>query len=352
MSTTFVTGATGFLGSALVAALLERGDDDVIALVRARDDEAAEARLDQALARIFGAGPVPSRARLRAVRGDLSRPGLGLGAVPEITTIVHCGASISFDLPLVQARRVNVDGTLAVLDLAARTGARTVHVSTAYVSGARPGRFGEDDLDLDRPFRNSYEHTKAEAELLVRGAGLDVAVARPSIVVGESGSGWTSAFNVLYFPLRAFARGLLDVVPADPRGLIDAITVDAVVAGLLALHDNPGLRSTYALAAGPAAVTVAQLAHAASHAFGRPEPRFAEADITEKAGDGAAVYLPYFDVRTEFGVERGHALLREAGAVVRPITEYLDELVGYAAASKWGKLAVPRVRARELAAAA
>ena len=197
--------------------------------------------------------------------------------VPEIATIVHCGASISFDLPLEDARRINVDGTRAVLDLAERAGARVVHVSTAYVSGARPGRFGEDDLDLERPFRNSYERTKAEAELLVRGSGLDVAVARPSIVVGESASGWTSAFNVLYFPLRAFARGLLDVVPADPDGLIDAIAVDHVVAGLLALHDDAALTGTYALAAGPAAVTVAELARAprapsAGRCRGSPRP--------------------------------------------------------------------------------
>ena len=57
-------------------------------------------------------------------------------------------------------------------------------------------------------------------------------------------------------------------------------------------------------------------------------------------------------MRTEFGVERGHDLLRRAGVDVRPITEYLTELIGYAAASKWGKVEVPRARARELARAA
>ena len=57
----------------------------------------------------------------------------------EVTTVVHCGASISFDLPLEEARRINVDGTRAVLDLAGRAGARVVHVSTAYVAGAQPG---------------------------------------------------------------------------------------------------------------------------------------------------------------------------------------------------------------------
>ena len=52
---------------------------------------------------------------------------------------------------------------------------------------------------------------------------MEVAIARPSIVVGESGTGWTPAFNVLYWPLRAFARGLFDTIPARPDGRVDVV---------------------------------------------------------------------------------------------------------------------------------
>ena len=45
-----------------------------------------------------------------------------------------------------------------------------------------------------------------EAEQLVRGrTGIPFTIMRPSIVVGDRNSGWTYAFNVLYWPLRAFA---------------------------------------------------------------------------------------------------------------------------------------------------
>jgi nucleoside-diphosphate-sugar epimerase len=220
------------------------------------------------------------------------------------------------------------------------------------VSGAREGRFGEHELDLGAPFRNTYERSKAEAEALVAASGHPAAIARPSIVVGEAGSGWTAAFNVLYWPLRAYARGLLDTFPADPRGVVDAISVDAVVAGLLGLHDDPGARGVFALAAGPAAVTIGDLGCAAAAALGRPSPRFAEVDIVQAAGQAASVYLPYFGVRTRFGVTNGHALMRRAGGIVRPLTELLDGLLAYAAAARWGKRAVPRSQARALRAAA
>ena len=91
---------------------------------------------------------------------------------------------------------------------------RFIHVSTAYVSGKFEGTFRERQLDAGQDFRNTYEQTKWEAEHIV-GAATDLqpAIARPSIVMGESDSGWTPAFNVLYWPLRAFSRGLFDEVP-------------------------------------------------------------------------------------------------------------------------------------------
>ena len=69
----FLTGATGFLGMEVLARLLERGDRDVLALVRAPDREAAEARLEGVLGKLWR-DPSPYRARVRAVAGDVTRP--------------------------------------------------------------------------------------------------------------------------------------------------------------------------------------------------------------------------------------------------------------------------------------
>ncbi len=114
-----------------------------------------------------------------------------------------------------------------------------MHVSTAYVSGRHAGEFSEKDLDVGQEFRNTYERSKNEAERLLRGAGeLPLAVARPSIVVGHSASGWTSAFNVLYWPMRAFERGLLTEVPAREDSIVDFVPVDYVTDGILALLDD------------------------------------------------------------------------------------------------------------------
>ena len=75
----FLTGATGFLGMEVMARLLERGDREVIALVRAADDAAAQERLDGILAKLW-ADPSPYRDRARAVAGDVTSPGLGMDA--------------------------------------------------------------------------------------------------------------------------------------------------------------------------------------------------------------------------------------------------------------------------------
>ena len=227
-STVFLTGATGFLGMEVLARLLEKGDRRVIALVRAADDAAAQGRLDDVMAKLWP-DPAPYRDRARAVAGDVTADGLGLDAATraavaeEAGAVMHCAASISFDLPLDEARRINVEGTREIIALAREVKAaggleRFIHVSTAYVAGITEGTFREDQLDAGQEFRNTYEQTKWEAEHVVNDASdLDPVIARPSIVMGESGSGWTPAFNVLYWPIRAFSRGLFAEVPARPR---------------------------------------------------------------------------------------------------------------------------------------
>ena len=81
---------------------------------------------------------------------------------------------------------------------------------------------------------------------------LPFTILRPSIVVGDRRSGWTSAFNVLYWPLRAFSRGLLDTVPAIPSAPIDVVSIDYVADAIYELVESPDdTADTYHLTAGP-----------------------------------------------------------------------------------------------------
>ena len=234
------------------------------ALVRARNGEEAQARLAAALA-----PRLPDQSawedRIVAVPGDLTQPGLGLDArmrdelAERVDWVIHGAASVSFTLPLEQARAINVSGTQRVLDFAedcaARGGLRRLsHVSTAYVAGTHRGRFGEDDLDVGQTFNNSYEQSKWEAERRVRAhaSHLPIQVLRPSIVVGETDSGWTSSFNVIYTPLRAFARGVLPAIPARRSAPVDVVSVSYVADAILALGDGTHPCRTYHLTAGRA----------------------------------------------------------------------------------------------------
>jgi len=355
-ATVLVTGATGFLGMDALARLIERDreGEQIVVLIRARDDAGAQQRLREVLARLYDEQPAAAR-RVRAVRGDLLEPGLGLSAsdrqwlIGSVDRIVHCAASISFELPLPQAREINVGGVERVLELAreiaaARALRRIVHVSTAYVSGRHAGEFREQDLDVGQEFRNTYERSKHEAERLLRAADdLPLAVARPSIVVGHSASGWTSAFNVLYWPMRAFERGLLDEVPAREDSIVDFVPVDYVTDGILALLDDDAASGTYNLVAGEHALSAGELVQLHSAVTGREPVRFvAQGAGADGLPAGAETFVPYFDVRCRFGDARAREVMARAGVTRPDPHDYLARLIGYARASAWGKRAMTR----------
>jgi thioester reductase-like protein len=138
-------------------------------------------------------------------------PGLGLGAereriAEEVREVIHCAASVAFDLSLAESRSVHVEGTRHVLELAEECAARgeglrrMTYVSTAYVAGDRHGCARETGLEVGQGFRNAYEQSKHEAERLVwsRRERLPLTVVRPSIVVGDRATGWTASVNVVY----------------------------------------------------------------------------------------------------------------------------------------------------------
>jgi thioester reductase-like protein len=357
----FLTGATGFLGMEVLARLLEAGERDVYALVRASDRAGAEERLDGVLRKLWR-DPEEHRHRVHAVAGDLTRPGLGIEngerthLAEEIGAVLHCAASISFDLPLDEARAINVEGTREVIGLAREAKAlgrlnRFLHVSTAYVSGDYHGTFRERQLDAGQTFRNTYEQTKLEAERIVADAtDLSPAVARPSIVMGEAASGWTPAFNVLYWPLRAFSRGLFDTVPADPDGRVDVVPVDYVADAIVHLLDG-GEAGVFNLVAGRDAPTVDELLELGSTRFGRPRPALVEPGEPTALADGE-VYVPYFDVQVVFDDARARAVLGPAGIRPPRLADCFGRLIDYAEAARWGKRAMTREEARERVAAA
>src|SRR5690348_8000134 len=112
-----LTGATGFVGMEVLARYLERSRRRIVALVRASDDRAAEKRVDEVLDNLFAARADEHRGRVQAYAADLTASGLGLDSgfrrrlAERVSTIVHGAASVSFTLPLDEARAINLEGT-------------------------------------------------------------------------------------------------------------------------------------------------------------------------------------------------------------------------------------------------
>jgi long-chain acyl-CoA synthetase len=334
--------------------------------VRAPDSAAAQERLVGVMAKLWR-DPSPYTGRARAIAGDVTAPGLGMDpverahAAEEAGTVMHCAASISFDLPLDEARQINVEGTREVIGFAREAKSngrneRLIHVSTAYVAGITRGTFHEGQLDEGQDFRNTYEQTKWEAEHVVNDASdLDPVIARPSIVMGESGSGWTPAFNVLYWPIRAFSRGLFASVPARPEALVDVVPVDYVADALVQLLEDTSASGVVNLVSGHDACTVDDLVGMTASAFDKERPPVVPPGSTgtgsAHADDQAAVYFPYFDMDMVFDDSHARELFGPAGIACPHLSDYFPRLIEYAQTTRWGKSPMTREQAASTVAA-
>jgi nucleoside-diphosphate-sugar epimerase len=186
-------------------------------------------------------------------------------------------------------------------------------------------------------------------------------VLRPSIVVGERPSGWTSSFNVLYGPLKAFARGAFPALPARADAPVDVVPVDYVADAAYELSAN-GPEGTYHLVAGRKATTVGRLSELAARHFGRkPPPNFpppiyrrivyplALRRLGGRARERlrkAEVFFPYFSMRVRYDDRRARQRLEPEGIKVTPVETYFHRLLDFARQADWGKRPVSRTSAR------
>jgi nucleoside-diphosphate-sugar epimerase len=266
----FLTGATGFLGSHLTARLLLDGHH-VKALVRSSRNASAQDRVREILREVG----VTRFENLSVLEGDIGLPDLGLSddvrreIISSSEEVWHCAASLSFqEEDRAEIFRMNVDGTLKVLDLVKMLPThRFHHVSTAYVAGNRSDIALESEIDVGQTFKNPYEESKCRAELIIsdahRAGKVTASIYRPSIVIGDSKSGRVTHFHGVY----AFIRGLWTALERlrhrmPETGLINLplrvlgsenqtlnfVPIDYVVDGMLAIsRRNDSVGGTYHL---------------------------------------------------------------------------------------------------------
>ncbi|MDS4060514.1 MAG: SDR family oxidoreductase [Candidatus Contendobacter sp.] len=364
VKTYFVTGATGVVGSALVPLLLEDAGTRVKLLIRSDSPDDVTARLEA----LFGFWEVTPdnldfRGRVQALRGDVTAPRFGLDETAygelcaDCTHIVHAAGNVRMNLPLEKARLSAVGSARNVVEFARVCPLleKIEFVSTVGVGGRVAGSVPERWLTEPRPFHNTYEQAKAEAECYVQREverGLPLTVHRPSMVVGDSLTGKVMHFQIFYH-LCDFLSGrltlglypylgtaLLDIIPADyvARAIAWSSLQTITTGEILHLCSGPEralrlealrevVRSTFAEAGLrlPPAVPVPRMLFGASMrllgTLVRGENR--------RRLRALPVFLEYLATEQTFDNARTQSLLKSAELAVPPPATYLNCVLKY-----------------------
>lgn len=237
-----ITGANGFLGSALARRLVGQGHR-VRGLVRPGSDAAT----------LEGVG-------VERAPGDVTDPASVQRAVEGMEVVFHL-AGLRRAPERSAFFRVNAEGTRTVCDAMLRAGARRMVLagSLAAVGPSRPDRpHVETDPLLPEEW---YGESKAEAERIALGtAGLEVTVARPPRILGPG-----DRENLVFF--RLVKRGIRLEIGGGPRPL-SVVDVDDVVECLLVLAVRPEAVGEAFFTPGPDQTSLEEIQELGARALG------------------------------------------------------------------------------------
>jgi len=371
MERIFITGVTGFLGRHLAVRMLARDDlDRLYCLVRADSPEHGQERLLKSLGQVVPEEQAQElMGRIVAIPGDLRKDGLGISSesletmVSEVTVVLHAAADVRFNQDLEDARDRNVTGTARVADLARDMQSRGVlrrfdWVGTAFVAGLRTDVVGEDELVHGEGWKNSYEQSKYEAEVLLRESysDLPLTILRPSIIVGESNTGQTSNFGMLYWPVQLYARGWWRTIVGKPTTPVDLVPVDYVADAIEVLtRSDRAVGGAYHLAAGPEGVlTIEELAELTRKYFGGKPARYVSPETffrwirpvvdlflwgrkRQVIQAGGRFFVPYFNGNPRFDIQRTREALQGTGIAIPRVLDYIEVLFDYCRKTDFGR---------------
>lgn len=295
MAEVLVTGASGFIGTALVPRLLAAGHTPRL---------------------MMRSAPNAAPPGVQVVRGDLADPASLAAAVRGADAVVHLGAATSGGrLDPAVTYRVNVGGTTALIDACRTAGCRRVVVmSTQHVHLPRPGLYGQ---------------TKRIADALFTAADLDVTILRPSLVYGPGTRG-------VFVKLAGLVRSL-PVIPIIGPGQWHLRPVwvgdlaDVVVQSLA----RPELAGRTYDVGGPDSVTYTEFVAAICGALGKPFRRihlplglsFVLAAILERVLPNPPLTTDNVHGATLEAPCDLHALLHDFRIRLTPLTEGLRRTV-------------------------
>ncbi len=250
--TILVTGATGFLGSALTRGLLQQKQE---VRILARDVDKARTQFGKAVT---------------IIPGEITDVAQVQQAVDGASTVYHLvGRLYHPSVPTELYRMTHVEGTRILLTACQKQPQlqRIVHCSTTGVHGVT----GPTPAAEDAPYAptNPYEATKLESEMLAlqahRTQGLPVSVVRPGLVYGPGD------LHLLGF-FASIKKGLFRVIDGG-KALLHPIYIDDMTQAFLLCAEQPqAIGHSYNIA-GSSPVTIHQLATAIAHALGKELPR-------------------------------------------------------------------------------
>ena len=340
-----VTGFPAFTARRMATRILA-GDPEARVFLLAR------AKFTEAAAELVRSLPADQGRRLEVVEGDVCDMDLGLSGreirvlAGEVTSIHHMAGIYYMGVDRATARRVNVDGTRGVLELAREAVRlrRICHWSSASVAGRRKGVVLEEDLDEGQAFHNFYEETKFEAEKLARAAqrNLPLTILRPGIIVGDSRTGEIDKLDGPYYLIVSIVTNPKQVrVPLPGRGTapLPLVPIDFVIeAGYRLSLDERAAGRTFHLT-DPNPFPARRVFELVAELSERKLPRgFLPTGLTrtllktpglERIARGPLAALDAYDRQVFFNCRGTLALLEDTGVRCPTFDTYAERLVTF-----------------------
>lgn len=339
-----LTGATGLLGSQLLKLFVSKKNLKIVLLIRGRNLQACEYRYRKLFDGVLKGKRV--LAKVKVISGDITKKYFGLDKntydrlCDSINEIFHCAALAEFRQPLSKVRLHNVIGTKNVLEFAARCSdiKKLNYISTVFIAGTFRGKFREKDLDVNQGFNSAYEKSKFEAETLIKkylNKRFNIAIYRPSIIVGEYRSGRTTNFRMFYQPFRSLSLNLIKEMPINRKTVLNIVPCDYAAKAILLLSQNFSNNDTYHIVS-PQNLSILRLMKFASKYIGYKEPKYTDIknlNLNKLATFGRKLlerYIPYLNFAAVFDSRNTFNKLKKLGFKYPSIdNKFLSRLFEY-----------------------